>query len=122
MLNASAGLSTAYSASSPVLVVCGQIERDLIGMDRGMLHEVNDQQDAIRPITKYVERIMTPEAAPGAVHEAFRQLTTGRPRPVEIEMPPETMADSASVSLMEAEGYPRASPHRPSGWPKRLAC
>ena len=109
LLNASAGLSTAYSASSPVLVVCGQIERDLIGMDRGMLHEVNDQQDAIRPITKYVERIMTPEAAPGAVHEAFRQLTTGRPRPVEIEMPPETMADSASVSLMEAEGYPRAS-------------
>ena len=74
-----------------------------------MLHEVNDQQDAIRPITKYVERIMTPEAAPGAVHEAFRQLTTGRPRPVEIEMPPETMADSASVSLMEAEGYPRTS-------------
>ena len=109
LLNASAGLSTAYSASSPVLVVCGQIERDLIGMDRGMLHEVNDQQDTIRPITKYVERIMTPEAAPGAVHEAFRQLTTGRPRPVEIEMPPETMADSASVSLMEAEGYPRAS-------------
>ena len=109
LLNASAGLSTAYSASSPVLVVCGQIERDLIGMDRGMLHEVNDQQDAIRPITKYVERIMTPEAAPSAVHEAFRQLTTGRPRPVEIEMPPETMADSASVSLMEAEGYPRTS-------------
>ena len=109
LLNASAGLSTAYSASSPVLVVCGQIERDLIGMDRGMLHEVNDQQDTIRPITKYVERIMTPEAAPGAVHEAFRQLTTGRPRPVEIEMPPETMADSASVSLMEAEGYPRVS-------------
>ena len=109
LLNASAGLSTAYSASSPVLVVCGQIERDLIGMDRGMLHEVNDQQDSIRPITKYVERIMTPEAAPGAVHEAFRQLTTGRPRPVEIEMPPETMADSASVSLMEAEGYPRTS-------------
>ena len=109
LLNASAGLSTAYSASSPVLVVCGQIERDLIGMDRGMLHEVNDQQDTIRPITKYVERIMTPDAAPGAVHEAFRQLTTGRPRPVEIEMPPETMADSASVSLMEAEGYPRVS-------------
>ncbi len=107
LLNASAGLSTAYSASSPVLVVCGQIERDLIGVDRGMLHEVNDQQDAIRPITKYVERIMTPDAAPAAVHEAFRQLTTGRPRPVEIEMPPETMAEAGSVSLLEAEGYPR---------------
>ena len=85
-------MSTAYSASSPVLVVCGQIERDLIGVDRGMLHEVNDQQDAIRPVTKYVRRIMATEEAPEAVHEAFRQLKTGRPRPVEVEMPPETMA------------------------------
>ena len=107
LLNASAGLSTAYSASSPVLVVCGQIERDLIGVDRGMLHEVNDQQDAIRPITKHVRRIMTTEETPEAVHEAFRQLTTGRPRPVEIEMPPETMADQGTVTLLEAEGYPR---------------
>ena len=58
-----------------------------------MLHEVNDQQDAIRPVTKYVRRIMATEEAPEAVHEAFRQLKTGRPRPVEVEMPPETMAD-----------------------------
>ena len=107
LLNASAAISTAYSASSPVLVVSGQIERDLIGADRGILHEVNDQQDCIRPITKYVRRMMTAEEAPEAVHEAFRQLTTGRPRPVEIEMPPETMAEQREVSLIEAEGYPR---------------
>ena len=107
LLNASAAISTAYSASSPVLVVSGQIERDLIGADRGILHEVNDQQDCIRPITKYVRRMMTAEEAPEAVHEAFRQLTTGRPRPVEIEMPPETMAEQGTVTLLEAEGYPR---------------
>ena len=109
LLNASAAISTAYSASSPVLVVSGQIERDLIGADRGILHEVNDQQDCIRPITKYVRRMMTAEEAPEAVHEAFRQLTTGRPRPVEIEMPPETMAEQREVSLIEAEGYPSRS-------------
>jgi acetolactate synthase-1/2/3 large subunit len=107
LLNASAAISTAYSASSPVLVVSGQIERDLIGADRGILHEVNDQQDCIRPITKYARRMMTAEEAPEAVHEAFRQLTTGRPRPVEIEMPPETMAEQKEVTLIEAEGYPR---------------
>ena len=107
LLNASAAISTAYSASSPVLVVSGQIERDLIGADRGILHEVNDQQDCIRPITKYVRRMMTAEETPEAVHEAFRQLTTGRPRPVEIEMPPETMAEQGAVTLIEAEGYPR---------------
>jgi acetolactate synthase-1/2/3 large subunit len=43
--NASAGIGTAYTASLPILVISGQIERGLIGVDRGMLHEVNDQKD-----------------------------------------------------------------------------
>ena len=107
LLNAAAAISTAYSASSPILVISGQIERDLIGADRGILHEVNDQQDCIRPITKHARRIMSPTETPAAVHEAFRQLTTGRPRPVEIEMPPETMAEPGPVTLLEPEGYPR---------------
>src|SRR5258705_7698140 len=47
--NASAGIGTAYAASSPILVISGQIERDLIGLNRGMRHEVNDQMDTIRP-------------------------------------------------------------------------
>ena len=51
--NASAGIGTAYSASSPILVVSGQIQRDFIGVDRGMQHEVNDQLDTIRPVTKW---------------------------------------------------------------------
>src|SRR6266404_8726683 len=44
LLNASAGLSTAYSASSPVLMLCGQVPKRNIGRDVGVLHEVNDQQ------------------------------------------------------------------------------
>ena len=43
LLNASAGLSTAYAASSPVLVVAGQIPRSRIGRNVGLLHEVDDQ-------------------------------------------------------------------------------
>src|SRR5207302_4117354 len=56
--NASAGIGTAYAASSPILVISGQIERDLIGVNRGMLHEVNDQMDTIRPVTKWAARIL----------------------------------------------------------------
>ena len=105
--NASAGIGTAYAASSPILVVCGQIERDHIGLDRGKLHEVNDQLEAIRPVTKWAHRILDPAEVPEAVHEAFHQLRTGRPRPVEIEIPPETLAEVADVELMEPEDYPR---------------
>jgi len=50
LLNASAGLSTAYSASSPVLMISGQIPKGGIGKDIGLLHEVNDQLDCIAPV------------------------------------------------------------------------
>jgi acetolactate synthase-1/2/3 large subunit len=40
--NASAGIGNAYAASSPVLVISGQINREDIGKGIGILHEVND--------------------------------------------------------------------------------
>ena len=110
LLNAAAGISTAFSASSPIMVVAGQIERDLIGADRGILHEINDQQDAIRPITKWAHRVLDPTEIPLAVHEAFRHLQTGRPRPVEIEVPPETLAEVAEIDLREPGDFPRPAP------------
>ena len=107
LLNAAAAIGTAYSASSPILVLSGQIERDLIGVNRGMLHEVDDQIDCIKPITKWTKRILDPAEVPEAVHEAFFNLKTGRPRPVEIEIPPETLAEMGNVELLEPEEYPR---------------
>jgi acetolactate synthase-1/2/3 large subunit len=53
LLNASAALSTAYACSSPVLCVTGQINSDLIGVGRGVLHEINDQLETISSVTKW---------------------------------------------------------------------
>ena len=107
LLNASAAIGTAFAASSPILVLSGQIQKDLIGVDRGILHEVNDQIDTIRPITKAAYRIMEANEVPAVVHEAFRQLKTGRPRPVEIEIPPETLGEVADIDLLEPGDYQR---------------
>ena len=101
LLNAASGLSTAYSASSPVLMISGQIPKASIGKDIGLLHEVNDQMDAIAPVTKWRKRILEVADVPAAVREAMVQLRTGRPRPVEIEMPPETMEDEGEAELYE---------------------
>ena len=57
LYNAAAGLSTAYSSSSPVLMIAGQVPRSSIGKDLGGLHEVNDQLEAIKPVTKFQKRI-----------------------------------------------------------------
>src|SRR3989475_3199114 len=101
LLNASAGLSTAYAASSPVLVVAGQVPKAQLGKNIGVLHEVNDQLDAIAPVTKWRRRVLEVADVAGAAHEGVAQLRTGRPRPVHLEMPPDTMESEGEVELVE---------------------
>src|SRR6185436_2548467 len=67
----------------------------------GLLHEVNDQLDAIAPVTKWRQRILEVADIPAAVREAMRQLRTGRPRPVVIDIPPETLEDEGEVTLLD---------------------
>jgi acetolactate synthase-1/2/3 large subunit len=107
LLNASAALSTAYACSSPVLCVTGQIDSKLIDVGRGLLHEVKDQMTAIASVTKWQGRAMSPGDIPGIIHEAFKQMHTGRPRPVEIEVPPDVLQATGDVRLFEAEMYER---------------
>lgn len=97
--NASAALGTAYSASSPVLLLAGQVESYNIGSDRGALHEINDQMDTIRPVTKWCQRINDVSSIPGVIHEAMRQMRTGRPRPTEVEIAPDILAASGDVTF-----------------------
>ncbi|MBI2159919.1 MAG: thiamine pyrophosphate-binding protein [Candidatus Rokubacteria bacterium] len=109
LLNAMAGLSTAYAASSPVLMVSGQVPKAQIGRNVGVLHEVNDQLAAIAPVTKWRKRVLEVGEVARAAHEAVEQLRTGRPRPVEIEMPPETMEEEGEVGLLEPSAATRAA-------------
>ncbi len=100
LLNAAAALSTAYACNSPVLCVTGQIKSDLIDHGRGLLHEIHDQLGMIRHITKSAERAMTPGEIPGVVSKAFAELRSGRMRPVEIEVPPDTLFAEDEVALV----------------------
>jgi acetolactate synthase I/II/III large subunit len=101
LLNAAAGLSTAYSCSSPVFMLSGQVPKSQIGKDIGVLHEVNDQLECIRPITKWRRRVLEVAEVPAAVRAAMHQLTSGRPRPVELEMPPETMEEEGEAVMLD---------------------
>jgi acetolactate synthase-1/2/3 large subunit len=74
--NASAALGTAYSGSSPVLLLAGQVESYNVGQDRGALHEINDQQDVIRPVTKWCGRANSVSEIAPAIQEAMRQMRT----------------------------------------------
>ncbi|HLI51352.1 MAG TPA: thiamine pyrophosphate-binding protein, partial [Thermomicrobiaceae bacterium] len=88
LMNAMAGLSTAYACSSPVLCIAGQIASSQIGKNRGFLHEVPHQQQMVASVSKWAACAYHPEEIPELVQEAYRQLRTGRPRPVVLEVPP----------------------------------
>lgn len=100
LLNATAALSTAYACNTPVLCITGQIQSDLIGFGRGQLHEIPNQLEMVRSVTKHSARAMTPQEIPNLVDTAIRELWSGRTRPVEIEVPPDTLFAEAEVSLL----------------------
>ncbi len=110
LLNAAAGIGTAYASSSPVLLLAGQVESYNIGKGAGAVHEVVDQLDVVKNITKWRSTIMEPAEAPEAVHEAMKQLQTGRPRPVALEIPSDVLAQSSDVDLMEREVFAKQAP------------
>lgn len=110
--NASAGLGTAYAASTPVLLLAGQVESAKIGKEHGALHEINDQLDLVKPVTKWRHRVMSVSDIPWAIREAMRQMQNGRPRPTEVEIPPDVLSSSAEVEFLPAEGPSPALPGR----------
>jgi acetolactate synthase-1/2/3 large subunit len=109
LLNAAAALSTAYACNSPVLCVTGQIQSDLIEFGRGLLHEIPNQLGMIGSVTKQAERATTPPEIPGLVQRAFSAVRRGRQRPVEIEIPPDTLFATADVELLPAADLPERS-------------
>src|SRR5499427_4780265 len=98
-LNSTAALATAYSTGAKVFALIGQIPSRSIGKRLGFLHEIPDQLGILRTLTKWADRAESPQAAPGLVAHAFRELHSGRPRPVGLEVPPDMLAAKAEVTL-----------------------
>src|SRR6195256_6570245 len=97
ILNTSAALCTAHGCCAPVLCITGQVPSAFLGRGRGHLHELPDQLATLRSLTKWAARIERPADAPEVINEAFRQMLSGRPGAVAVEMAWDTMASSAYV-------------------------
>lgn len=86
LLNACAAISTGYACNTPMFCISGQIPSTKINGKTGQLHEIRDQIEIAEKITKFAKRIDTPSDTPSIMARAFNELTSGRVRPVEIEM------------------------------------
>lgn len=109
VLNAMAGLATAYACSSKVLCIAGQIPSAAIGHGRGFLHEIPDQLAALRGVVGWAERAADPQQAVSLVADVFQRFNAGRNRPAAIEVPRDVLELRAEVSVPTRVGDCRES-------------
>ena len=72
LYNAAPGLTNAYSRSTPVLLIAGQIPRGAIGKNLGAVHEIADQPGTVRSVTKWQRQ------APVIIDVAFAEMPIPR--------------------------------------------
>lgn len=97
--NTLAAMAEAWSDSSPIVLLAGQIDAALDGLGRGVLHETPDQGRSFEALTAFVGRPRTPETMPDAVAEALRCSMTGRPRPAYVELPTDLLGAPLEVAV-----------------------
>ena len=77
LYNAAAGLTNAYSRSTPVLLIAGQIPRGAIGNNIGAVHEIADQPGTVHSVTKWQRQATE---APGRAGRCVRGVQTAAHR------------------------------------------
>ena len=111
VLNAGAGLVTALSTSSKLLLIAGQIPTSGIGRGLGLLHEIPDQSGILETLCRNSTLVTDPDQVAGALHGAFVQLANG-PGPVAVELPPDILSGTTDGAAIGAEpgGTPSPGP------------
>src|SRR5688572_13862557 len=77
------GVANANAASSPMILLGGAAP--IFNQSRGSLQEM-EQVDLFHRITKWSDRVPTPELVPAYLAKAFRVALAGRPGPVFLEL------------------------------------
>lgn len=110
VLNAGAGLSTAYACNSPVVLLAGQIHSGAVGRGFGNLHELKSQTQVLEALTKWTATVTDRAGLEGLVDEAIARAMSGRRRPVAVELPYDLLVAKGDRST--AAGFtPEAVPH-----------
>ncbi len=96
--NASAGVHVAAQDSTPMILFIGQIERGM--REREAFQEV-DYRQMFGGIAKWVAEIDHADRVPEFISRAYHVATSGRPGPVVLALPEDTLVELADVSQPE---------------------
>ncbi len=109
--NAFPGVSTAFSDSTPILLLPLGHTRE-----RDRVFPMFSSVRTYASVTKSAEQINVPERAADAMRRAFSALKNGRPGPVLVELPVDVANADVSEDLLR--GYAPVRPARAQGDPK----
>ena len=98
LTNTLTALGEAFTDSSPVLLLATQVNRPFIDQDRGLLHELTGQFEVAAAFTKQSERVRAADEIPGSIRRALAALRSGRPRPVQVEIPRDVQLETMDWS------------------------
>jgi acetolactate synthase-1/2/3 large subunit len=85
--NTMTGLYEAAFASSPVLLLTGQVQTSKYGRTQAMLHEAENQLDMLRAVCRHVESPRRPDDVVAAIYRTAADVMSGRPQPGAVEIP-----------------------------------
>jgi acetolactate synthase-1/2/3 large subunit len=84
------GVANAFTDAAPLIAIGGASPRVYFGMEA--FQEI-DQLAVFKPVTKWAERIYDAKRIPEVVATAVRQAMTGRPGPVYLDLPGDTIGE-----------------------------
>jgi acetolactate synthase I/II/III large subunit len=98
------GVANAFQASSPLLLIGGAAP--IFNQSRGSLQEI-EQVDLFHRISKWSDRVPTPELVPQYLAKAFRVALSGRPGPVFLEMAWDVLCNTADEDALKMPSHYR---------------
>ena len=113
-LTALGALQEAYATGVPLLVIVSQVPRAGLGLRRGMLHQLDDQQRSAINVTKSTAVVRRAAEIPSLLADAWSLAQAAPAGPTWVEIPQDVLLEPADVPAVTsvvtavAERPPRA--------------
>ncbi|MDR6905615.1 acetolactate synthase-1/2/3 large subunit [Agromyces sp. 3263] len=102
-LTALGALQEAYATGVPVLVITSQIpRRGLGGARKGLLHQLDDQQQSARNVTKSTALVREAAHIPSALADAWSLAQAAPAGPTWVEIPEDVLLEATDVPPVQS--------------------
>jgi len=108
--NLSCAMGCATTDTSPVLAISSTVRSDLVGRNRGGLHDCGESLEIMRPVCRHVHRCFSVDDIPLAIADLLHKLRTGRPGGAYCEIPCDILGAEAELEIPVPRTLQRVQP------------